>query len=86
MALFKRADLEAQGLSKEQIEFIMTESGRALSTNYTLKSDVQAQVDAAVNAANEGDTVILSPACASFDAFKNFETRGNCFKELVAAL
>ncbi len=51
MALFKRADLEAQGLSKEQIEFIMTESGRALSTNYTLKSDVQAQVDAAVNAA-----------------------------------
>lgn len=51
MALFKRADLEAQGLSKEQIEFIMTESGRALSSNYTLKSDVQAQVDAAVNAA-----------------------------------
>ena len=51
MALFKRADLEAQGLSKEQIEFIMTESGRALSTNYTLKSDVQAQVDAAKNAA-----------------------------------
>ena len=41
---------------------------------------------AAVNAAESGDTVILSPACASFDAFKNFETRGNYFKELVGAL
>lgn len=51
MALFKRADLEAQGFSKEQIEYIMTESGRSLASNYTLKSDVQAQIDAAVAAA-----------------------------------
>ncbi len=33
--------------------------------------------------AKEGDVVILSPACASFDMFKNFEERGNKFKEIV---
>ncbi len=33
--------------------------------------------------ASEGDTVILSPACASFDAFPNFEVRGNTFKKIV---
>ena len=48
MALFKRSDLEAQGLTKEQIEYIMTESGRSLSANYTLNSDVQARIDDAV--------------------------------------
>ena len=51
MALFKRADLKAQGFSDDQIEYIMTESGRSLSANYTLTSDVQAKIDEAVQAA-----------------------------------
>ena len=50
MALFKRADLKAQGFSDEQIEYIMTESGRSLSANYVLASDVQSRIDEAVAA------------------------------------
>ena len=33
-----------------------------------------------------GETVLLSPACASFDEFRNFEERGRCFQEMVKKL
>ena len=47
--------------------------------------DLDAAVDAAAKAARAGDTVLFSPACASFDMFANFEARGDAFRRLVLA-
>ncbi len=47
--------------------------------------EFKAAVEKAREVAEKGDIVILSPACASFDLFKNFEVRGDTFKEIVKA-
>jgi len=47
---------------------------------------MQEAVKVAYKIAERGDTVLLSPACASFDLFKNYEDRGNQFKNVIKNL
>jgi len=49
-------------------------------------SSLEEAVAAAVELSVPGSVVVLSPACASFDMFQNYDERGRQFKELVAAL
>lgn len=47
---------------------------------------LQAAVAAAAACASPGDIVLLSPACASFDMFDNYQHRGECFRRIVEEL
>ncbi len=59
---------------------------RAEALPIVMTDDLSAAVERAYEAAGPGDVVLLSPACAAFDRYKNFMERGRVFKSLVKAL
>ncbi len=70
------------GAAARKIEAQLSDDGVPLLHCGTLAGAVQK----AHRSAGPGETVLLAPACASFDQFENFEQRGRVFKELVNAL
>ena len=57
-----------------------------MGITYISTDNLQDAVQAAYHSANDGDTVLLSPCCASFDLFKNYEDRGEQFMQAVRSL
>ena len=57
-----------------------------MTHDLTIRKDLPAAVRTADALAEEGDIVMLSPACASFDRFRNFEERGDLFRTIVRGL
>ena len=53
---------------------------------YARDGDLEHAIAHAASVAEEGDVVLLSPACASFDQYESFEQRGDRFRALVEAL
>ena len=72
--------------------YLMGEAQKAFATalqgqlDYTECDTLEKAFANATDKAQEGDVVLLSPACASFDQFANFEARGDVFIKLVGAL
>lgn len=69
---------------RQALDQAMEETGRRIDVISAF--DLEDAVNKAKDSAAFGDVVLLSPACASYDMFRNFEERGRVFKELVNAL
>ncbi len=70
------------GAATDELAAALDATGRA----YVRAGDLPAAVAHAAADAEPGDIVLLSPACASFDQFANFEDRGDAFRRLVEEL
>ena len=68
------------GQTKEKIAECAKKHG---FTNYVFKDTYEEALEFCTQSALPGDAVLLSPACASWDMFPNYETRGKKFKEYV---
>ena len=68
----------------EAMEPFAAEIGDAIPVERS--GDIATAVKQAAAAAKPGDIVLLSPACASFDQFKDYEQRGDAFRAAVQAL
>ncbi|MBK7343991.1 MAG: hypothetical protein IPJ06_13410 [Saprospiraceae bacterium] len=70
------------GLDTRKLEQVFSEQVPQL----VVTRSMQEALKAACQLAEEGDCVLLSPACASFDLFKNFEHRGQVFRDVFHEL
>lgn len=78
---------QAYLIGESESEFSKTLKGTTKSVNCgTLEAATQAAFDAAKASGATNPIVLLSPACASFDQFKDFEARGDAFKGIVRRL
>ncbi len=80
----KVKELVLVGHTSDKIKTAVESAGN--ETNITVCEDFKQAVMTAYNKAQPGDKVILSPACASFDLFKNFMVRGETFKNIVNSI
>ena len=64
----------------------IAEALAAEGVRFTYSRDLPTAVEDAFRDAEPGDVILLSPACASYDQFRDFEERGDRFRELVEAL
>lgn len=80
----KVKELVLVGATAEKIKTAVENAGS--DTHITVCRSFEEAVQTAYGYAKEGDIVILSPMCASFDLFDNFMQRGNRFKELVNSI
>ena len=76
------------GATKEKIKevFLKVIKERKIDLPIFMAESLEEAVKKCQDIAEAGDSVVLSPACASFDMFPNFEVRGNKFKEIVNSL
>ncbi len=65
---------------------MLSAAGKIGYVNFTVTPDFSSAVQIASLLASEGESVLLSPACASFDAFSGYEERGEKFCEIVESL
>ena len=71
------------GVTSEKIENAVRKAENFNDLPIYRCTEFKQAAEIAIEVAKGVDTVILSPACASFDLFKNFEERGNTFKNIV---
>lgn len=71
------------GSTSEKIETAVKQAENYQNLPIFRCTEFEEAVNTARREAENGDVVILSPACASFDLFPNFEVRGNTFKAIV---